>query len=164
MKLSLRSIVALSTLLAGSAVYAADAAPAAPAAPAPAHKEKKPETELEKKMDKMNGAFRKLRRQATDATKNADSLEQVAILREYTEASAKLEPAKAAMVPEADRKKFVADYQAKMKELLVNIGKLEAALKAGQNEEAGKIVNELSSEQKAGHKEYRIEEKKEHAK
>jgi soluble cytochrome b562 len=160
MKSSLRSIVALFTLLAGTTFVVAQEAPAAPAAP----KEKKPETELTKKMDKMNGAFRKLRRQATDATKNADSLEQVAILREYAEASLKLEPAKAALVPAADRKKFVADYQEDMKELLANIDKLAAALKAGQNEEAGKIVNELSSQQKAGHKEFRVEEKKEHGK
>lgn len=158
MKLTLRSLIASLTLLVGSALFAADGAPAA--APAPAHKEKKPESELEQKMDKMNGAFRKLRRQATDATKNADSLEQVAILRESAVAAAKLDPAKAAEIPEANRKAWIADYQAKMKELLANIDKLEAALKAGQNEEAGKIVAELNSQQRAGHKEFRIEEKK----
>src|SRR5690349_20810384 len=115
MKTSLRQLVALSLLLAGSAAFAADEAPAATAAPTPAAKEKKPETELSKKMEKMNGAFRKLRRQATDATKNADSLEQVAILKEYAAAAAKLEPAKAATIPEADRAKWVADYRAEMK-------------------------------------------------
>lgn len=156
MKSTLRLFLALSTLLAGSAVFAADEAPAA----APAAKEKKPETELTKKMDKMNGAFRKLRRQATDATKNADSLEQVAILKEFATEAVKLEPAKAATIPEADRAKWVADYRAKMKETLATIEKLEAALKAGQNEEAGKLVNELNAQQRAGHKEYRAEEKK----
>ena len=159
MKSSLRPLVALSILLAGSAAFAADEAPAAPAA-APAAKEKKPETELSKKMEKMNGAFRKLRRQATDATKNADSLELVAILKEYAAAAAKLEPAKAATIPEADRAKWVANYRAEMKKALELIDKLEAALKAGQNEEAGKLVNEINAQQRAGHKEYRAEEKK----
>ena len=126
----------------------------------PAPKEKKPETELTKQMNKMNGAFRKLRRQAADATKNADSLEQVAILRKFTAAAAKLEPAKAATIPEGDRAKWVADYRAKMEEALVLIDKLEAALKAGENEEAGKIVADLYTHQRAGHKEYRAEEKK----
>src|SRR4051812_15760728 len=156
MKSLIRPFIALSMLLVSSATFAADEAPAT----APAAKEKKPETELTKRMDKMNGAFRKLRRQATDATKNADSLEQVAILREFAIASAKLEPAKAAAIPEADRAKWVADYHTKMNELLVTIDKLEAALKAGQNEEAGKIVAELNTEQRAGHKEFRAEEKK----
>jgi soluble cytochrome b562 len=156
MKSSLRLFVALSTLILGSAVFAADEAPAA----APAPKAEKPETELTKQMDKMNGAFRKLRRQAKDATKNADSLAQVAILKEFALASAKLEPAKAATLPEADRKKWVDGYRAKMTETLANIDKLEAALKAGQNEEADKLVIELNNQQRAGHKEYRAEEKK----
>lgn len=144
-----RLLASLILLLAGSVAFAADAAPAA------APKEKKPETELSQKMDKMNSAFRKLRRQAADATKNADSLEQVAILREYAEASRKLEPFKAGEVPAGDRAKLVEGYQAKMKEFQAGITKLEAALKAGQNEEAAKIVQELGAMQKEGHKEYK---------
>jgi len=150
-----RLLVTLTVLLAGSAAFAADAPAAAPAAPAPAPKEKKPETELSQKMDKMNSAFRKLRRQAADATKNADSLEQVAVLREYAAASAKLEPFKAGEVPAGDRAKLVDGYQAKMKELQAGLAKLEAAFKAGQNEEAAKIVQELGAMQKEGHKEYK---------
>jgi hypothetical protein len=147
-----RLLVTLTVLLAGSAAFAADA-PAA--VPAPAPKEKKPETELSQKMDKMNSAFRKLRRQAADAAKNADSLEQVAILREYAAASAKLEPFKAGEVPAGDRAKLVEGYEAKMKELQAGLAKLEAAFKAGQNEEAAKIVQELGAMQKEGHKEYK---------
>lgn len=156
MKSVSRLLTTLVILFASAVAFAADEAPVAPAAP----KEKKPETELTKQMDKMSGAFRKLRRQAGDATKNADSLAQVAIVREFATASTKLEPAKATTIPEADRKKWVADYRAKMSELLANIDKLEAAFKAGQNEEAAKIVAELNTQQRAGHKEYRIEEKK----
>lgn len=147
-----RLLATLIVLLAGSVAFAADAAPAAPAA---APKEKKPETVLTGKMDKMNGAFRKLRRQAADATKNADSLEQVAILREYAEASVKLEPFKATEVPAGDRAKMVEGYQARMKELQATLAKLDAAFKAGQNDEATKIVQELGAIQKEGHKEYK---------
>jgi len=147
-----RLLAILTVLLAGSAVFAADAPATAPAA---APKEKKPETELTQKMDKMNSAFRKLRRQAGDATKNAESLEQVAILREYAEASGKLEPYKAGEVPAGDRAKLVGDYQAKIKELQAGIAKLDDALKAGRNEEAVKIVQDLGAIQKEGHKEYK---------
>ncbi len=154
MKSQTRLLATLTVLLAGSIAFAADAAPA-PAAPAAAPKEKKPETELSQKMDKMNSAFRKLRRQAGDATKNADSLEQVAILREYAQASVKLEPYKAGEVPAGDRAKLVEGYQAKIKEFQAVVAKLEAAFKAGQNEEAVKIVQDLGALQKEGHKEYK---------
>lgn len=149
MKSVTRLLASLTVLLAGSIALAADPAPAA------APKEQKPETELSQKMDKMNPAFRKLRRQAGDATKNADSLEQVAILREYAEASLKLEPFKAGEVPAGDRAKLVEGYQAKLKEFQAGVAKLEAAFKAGQNEEAVKIVQELGAMQKEGHKEYK---------
>jgi cytochrome c556 len=152
MKTPLRLFIALTTLFLTATRLTAQEAPAAPAV-----KEKKPETELTKHMDKMNGAFRKLRRQAADATKNADSLEQVVILKEFATASVKLEPAKAATIHEADRAKWVADYRAEMKKALALIDKLEAAFKAGQNEVAAKLVNELNAQQRAGHKEFRAE-------
>jgi cytochrome c556 len=151
-----RLSVALTTLLAGSIAFAADAAPAATAAPAAAPaKEKKTETELTKQMDKLNGAFRKLRRQSADATKNADSLEQVAILKKYAEASLKLEPYKANEVPAADKAKLIEGYQAEMKKFIAAVDRLEAAFKANNNEDAAKIVQELGAMQKEGHKEYK---------
>lgn len=152
-----RLLAFLLALLAASAAGAAAEAPAAaPAAP----QEKKPETELTRKMDKMNGAFRKLRRQAGDATKNAESLELVALLREMSTASVKLEPARLATIPEAGRKQWLADYRAKMGELQAQIDRLEAALKSGQNEEAARIVQAIGALQKEGHKEYKTEDKK----
>ena len=156
MKSLFRLSIALTTLLAGSIAFAADAAPAAPAPAADkAPKEKKPDTELTKQMDKMNGAFRKLKRQAGDATKNADSLEQVAILKKYAEAAIKLEPLKATEVPAADKAKLIEGYKSEMKDFLAAVDKLEAAFKANNNEEAAKLVQELGKMQKEGHKEYK---------
>lgn len=115
---------------------------------------KEPETELGAKMDKMGSAFRSLRRQASDSSKNADSLAKVAILREQAQASLKLEPAKKADLPAAEQAKFVAAYQAKMKEFIALIDKLDAAFKANNNEEATKLLSSMSDAQKAGHKEF----------
>jgi hypothetical protein len=154
MKSSHRLIATLALVVAAPFVLAAEPAPAAPGT-APAPKEKKIETDLSHRMDKMAGAFRKLRRQAADATKNEDSLAQVAILRECGEASLKLEPYKAGEVPAADRARLVAGYQDKMKEFNAAVAQLEAAFKAGQNEAAAKLVQDLSALQKAGHKEYK---------
>jgi cytochrome c556 len=145
----MKNLLCLTALLfilaAGLAGFAADAATPG----------QKTETELSQQMDKLNGAFRKLRRQVADATKNADSLEQVAILKQYSESSAKLVPYKAGEVPAADKAKLIEGYQAKMAEFKAAVTKLEAALKAGNNEEAAKLVQELAAMQKEGHREYK---------
>lgn len=113
-----------------------------------------PETELSQKMDKMGSAFRALRRQVKDSSKNADSLAKVATIKENAIASMKLEPAKKATVPAADQKKFVAAYQAKMKEFVQLTEKLETALKANNNEEAEKLLGAMADAQKKGHGEF----------
>ncbi len=141
-----------------AALPPARAADAPPSAPAPAASAKKPETELEGRMKKIGGAFRKLRRQASDPAKNADSLEQVGIMHENAEAATKLTPAKASTIPEADRAKWVSDYQAKMKEMVGELDKLAAAFKENRNEDAVKIVQSLGAMQKEGHSEYRAKD------
>ncbi len=118
------------------------------------------ETELGKKMEKMGGAFRAVRRQITDASKNADSLAKLATIKENAIASAKLEPAMKADKPAADQKKFVADYQAEMKKTIELIGKVEAALKANNNAEAEKLLAAVGDAQKAGHKQFKKADKK----
>ena len=117
-------------------------------------KQPQEETELEGKMDKMGSAWRKLKRQVADPSKNAESLELLAAIRVSAEEAAKLSPAKADDVHASDRAKFVADYQAEMRKLIVELDKLEAALKADKNDEATKLVADIGAMQKAGHKEF----------
>ena len=119
-----------------------------------------PETELGGKMEKMGGAFRAIRRQISDSSKNADTLAKLATLKSNAEASLKFEPAKKAEIPSAEQKKFVADYQAGMKKLIELANKLEAALKANNNEEAAKLCGEMGDAQKKGHKQFKIDDKK----
>ncbi len=119
------------------------------------------QTELGAKMEKLNGAYRKLGRQISDATKNEDSLAQVAIIKESAEAALKLEPAKKKELPAAEQAKFVADYQGKMKEFIAMTGKLETALKAGDNVAAAKLVDDMKNERNSDHKAFKKEDKKE---
>jgi Cytochrome b562 len=164
----MRSITRL-TLLSASLLFtattlvrAADPTPAEPAAsqaPATASepaapKKKHPATELEDRMGEMSSAFKKLRRQIPDASKNASSLELVGKIRAGTEQAIKLTPARAADVPAAERPKFIADYQDGIKHLQASLGKLEEALKANDNTEAAKILKEIGGEQKEGHKQF----------
>jgi len=117
------------------------------------------ETELEVKMDELNGAYRKLGRQVSDASKNADSLKQVAIIKETATASMKLEPKMKAEIPAGEQAAFVANYQSKMKEFVADIGKLEAALKAGKNDEAANLMKTLKQSQEDGHKQFKKKKK-----
>ena len=138
MKIRLVIASLVCALAAGSFVNAADA-----------------ETELGKNMEKMGGAFRALRRQVADASKNADSLAKLATIKQSAQASMKLEPAWKADKPAADQKKFVADYQAEMKKFVGQVEKVEAALKANNNAEAEKLLATLGDAQKAGHKQFK---------
>lgn len=148
MKLTPRLFAALALLITAGPVALA-------AGPTPAARKEKEETELTQKMDKMNAAYRQLRRQAGDATKNTESLKLAATMREIATAAARLEPFKLTEIPAADRAKMLAGYRAKIKELGQAIARLEAALKAGHNEEAAQLVEALKALQKEGHKEYK---------
>jgi soluble cytochrome b562 len=125
-----------------------------------AAKSSEDETELEGKMDKLNSAYRKLGKQVNDASKNEDSLKQVAIIRENAEAALKLEPARKADIPAADQAKFVADYRAKMKTFIAEVDKLAAALKEGDNAAAAKLVDSLKTMRNEGHKEFKRPDQK----
>ena len=135
-----------------SLICAAVTLPGASAAEGKAKSADKEETELGGHMDKMSGAFRKLKRQIADATKNEDSLKLVATIKAESAASTKLTPA---WKPEQKKK-----YQAKMKDFNANVAKLEMALKAGKNDEAAKIAAELGAAQKEGHKEFKKPDEK----
>jgi hypothetical protein len=112
---------------------------------------KEDQTELGSHMEKIGGAFRKLRGEVKDATKNEDSLKQIAIMKEHAEAALKLDPAKKADLPPEKQAKFVEDYRAKLKATIADMSKVEAALKAGKNEEAEQLLTTLKQDQKEGH-------------
>jgi soluble cytochrome b562 len=121
---------------------------------------KEPQTELTGKMEKLNDAYRKLGKQITDATKNEDSLQQVAIIKEMAAAALKLEPVKKKDLPEADQTKFVDDFHAKMKEFIATVDKLDAALKANDNAAAAKLVDDMKNLRNDDHKSFQKQKKK----
>ena len=161
MKIRLFSFALISALLASPAIRAEET-PNAPKA-AETTKTEKPKggaTELEEHMEELGKAFRRLNRQLKDATKNEDSLALIATIRKHAEASVNLEPQKKAEIPADKQAKFIADYQAKMKSFLANLAKLESALKAGDNDQAQTLVRTLKQDQKEGHTEFKIDDKK----
>ncbi len=120
------------------------------------HKKKQPEeTELGKTMEKMNSAWRKLRRQAADPASNESSLELVATIKAGMEQALAYQPARVADVPVADREKFIADYQADIKAAGEAVAQLEAAFQAGDNAAAAELIKKIGAMQKEGHKEFK---------
>lgn len=116
---------------------------------------KNPPTELEERMEKLNAAWRRLRRQVADPAQNASSLELVAAMRTTAQGAEKMTPAKAADIPEAERARFLADYEAGMRRFFAQLDTLEAALKSGRNEAAQKAVAEIADHQKTSHKAFK---------
>ena len=128
-------------------------------AQAPAQK-RQFETPLGDQMAKMSDALKALKGQVADASKNADSLKLIGTIRDAANASMKLDPAKKADIPAADQAKFVESYHEGLKNLVAQVGKVEAALKANDNAGAAKLLDEVDAAQKAGHKEYKQKKQK----
>lgn len=115
------------------------------------------DTELGEKMDTLSHAYKKLGKQISDASKNAESLELVATIRESAEAALQLEPEKKADLPIAEQAKFVAAYRSKMKAFIAGVEKLGAALEAGDNAAAAQQLAAMKKMQRAAHKEFQKE-------
>jgi uncharacterized protein YecT (DUF1311 family) len=124
-----------------------------------AHESDEAETELGGKMDKLNGAYKKLKRQIADPAKNAASLALVATIKTNAEAALAFKPEKTADLPAADQENFVESYKTEMKKMLERIEKLETALKADKNDEAAAVIKEMDAQQKSSHKEFKKKKK-----
>lgn len=122
------------------------------------------DSELGDQMDRMNASFRKLRRQVADPKQNAASLALVDKFRKATAGAAKMLPEKISKLPASEQAAATASYRDQMKELLATIDELSAALKAGNNSEATKVMEDLAELQKAGHREFRPKGEKEKSK
>lgn len=121
---------------------------------AEAKQRNRPETDIEKSMDQMGGAFRKLRRQISDSAQNAASLELIGKIRAGAQEARKYVPQRAADLPEADRAKFTGYYQSKMDEFIAALDKLADAIRAGDNAEAAKQCSALDQLRRADHREF----------
>ena len=118
------------------------------------------QTELGAKMEKIGGAWRRVKAQVSDSSKNDDTLTKLATIKENMVAAQKLEPELAKSKSGAEKDKFVADFHAKMKAEIEKIDKVSALVKAGNNAEAAKLVGEVDQDQKDAHKAFKKGKKK----
>lgn len=127
------------------------------APPAGRSDEEPPVTELGQWMDRMNNAFRKLRRQVDDESQNKSSVELVAIMHESAVKALDLIPAMTEDVPAAEREQFVEDYRAGINKLIQLLTEIETALKANDNGAAIRLMSQLRAVRKEGHEEFQRE-------
>jgi soluble cytochrome b562 len=125
--------------------------------------EREPQTELGEKMDGIGKAFRALRKvdpatklaPIADASKNESNLKLLATIKNNAVAASKLEPALKAKKPADEQAKFIAAYQDQMKNFIADIDSAIAAVTAGKNDEAAKILDKMNDDQKKGHTDFR---------
>lgn len=115
-------------------------------------------TALEDQMSDMNKAWRSVRRQIKDPSKNDSTLEYVAKVKKAAQKSVDMTPILAKEMSGAEKKNFMAGYQKAMKNTVALIGDLEAALKAGDNSKAEEIVGKINDARKHGHEKYKPED------
>lgn len=127
-----------------------------PYASAADHEEKHEEhTPLEEAMSQMNKAWRSIRRSADDPAKNAETLEHLATVQAKALEGIEMVPARKEDVPADQQAEFMKGYVKEMEVLVDMLDKLEAMLKAGDNEGAVAIVKKINDHRKASHKEYK---------
>jgi soluble cytochrome b562 len=111
-------------------------------------------TELGNDMKAMGKNLKQIKGQLADATKQQSTVDLLESAKKNADAAKKLTPSKAKDVPEADRAKFVTDYQAAIDKLIGQLGKIEDAVKAGKYDDAQKLYGELGMIKREGHEKF----------
>jgi hypothetical protein len=113
------------------------------------------DTPLGKEMEKAGKAMKAIGKACKDGKVTKDLASKVDDIKAAFEASAKLEPAKTADVPAAEKAKFVADYKAAMEKSIKELDALKAAVEAEKTDEVAKILEKLNAGKKQGHKAFK---------
>ena len=127
---------------------------------AKAEEEKVKKSELHKKMEIIDEGMKKLKRTIRKADENPTSIKVCGEIVEAATACRDMAPSKAAKLPEADRKKFIDDYQASMTKLIDTMGEMKKALEAGDNDKAKAIHKTLKDQEEDGHDKFMEDDQK----
>ena len=112
-------------------------------------------TALEESMNTMNKSWRRVKRYASDPSRNAESLKYLEAVKAEAVAGIEMIPARKQDIPEKQQAKFMKGYVKEMEALVEMLSKLEAALTTGDNEGAVALVKKIDAHRKEGHKHYK---------
>jgi soluble cytochrome b562 len=116
------------------------------------------DTPLAKEMSAFNKNLRTLKRQISDASKKAESLEIVAKMKANMAAAAKLEPAKTKEQPAGDKPTYVEKYKAQIAQVEKTLDEVKAAIEKGDQTAAQAAFDKLSEQKEKGHKDFAPDE------
>lgn len=112
-------------------------------------------TPLGEAMEEVGGAWRRVKRQASDPAKNQATLAMVARMQAAVKESMKHKPAMLEDIPAAEKKDFLVGYGRTMKAFSDKLDELAKLLTSGDNEGAMKVVVEIDDLRKKGHNNYK---------
>jgi soluble cytochrome b562 len=112
------------------------------------------ETPLGDKMKIIAKSVKQLKNQIADATKQQSSIDLVEAAQKAAQDAKLLVPAKAASVPDADRPKFITDFQAQIDVLIKQFATIDTDLHNGKYDDAQKDFNDLNAIKRDGHKQF----------
>jgi hypothetical protein len=135
-----------------------DEKPAAHARAAEGHHEGG-ENPLHEEMEAMGKAFKKIRSQVSDPTKNESTLQLVNELERHTLAAKSMTPRGAATRPTDERAKYLADFRVDLANVLRGELELEEALVDNKNDKAAESVQSIADMMSQGHKAFRPKHK-----
>ncbi|MEX0323759.1 MAG: cytochrome b562 [Puniceicoccaceae bacterium] len=112
-------------------------------------------TPLGESMEEIGGAWRRVKRQASDPSKNQATLAMVARMQAAVKEGMKHKPALLEDIPAAEKKDFLVGYGQAMKAFATKLDKLADLLAAGDNDGAVAVVVEIDELRKKGHTKYK---------
>ena len=115
------------------------------------------ETELGNKMKVIGKSVKALKTQIADPAKQQSTIDLLEAAKTAAGDAKNLTPDKTKDVPEADRAKFLTDFQAQIDKLIAEFGKIEDAVRAGNYDDASKFYGELGSIKREGHKKFQAD-------
>ena len=112
-------------------------------------------TPLAKEMSAMNKAWRQIKKQAGDASQNAETVKLLDQVIENCEAAVDMIPVRSEEVSEDKRTAYIEAYKKEIKELTQQYESLRSLFEAGENEEAQGMIKKTDDLKKEGHKEFK---------
>lgn len=112
-------------------------------------------TPLGERMEQIGSAWRTVKRSVSDSSKNAQTLEQVKKMQAAAKGSMDFKPDMLKDIPDAEKEKFLADYNKQMKSFAARLDKLARMLEAGDNAAASVLVKQIDEHRSESHEAFK---------
>lgn len=119
------------------------------------HGDDEEKTPMGEEMSAMNKAWRTIKKNAGDASRNEETLKLLDEMIQAAVTATDMDPVLADEQPEGKRQAFVDAYRKGMKATVADLESLRAVLAAGENDKAARLIKELDDQKKKGHKEFK---------